>query len=167
MTASGAPEAEVDGRVNLHATALVAGASGVLVFGPSGAGKSSLALATVDLARLRGRFAALVADDRVWVSPVAGRLVAEAPAAIAGLVEIRGCGPVPSPHEPRAVIDRVVRLVDAAEAPRVADEAATETILGISLPRLDLAARESAGGARALLAWLDMAGGRFPGASCP
>ena len=167
MTASGAPEAEVDGRVNLHATALVAGASGVLVFGPSGAGKSSLALAAIDLAHHHGRFAALVADDRVWVSLAGGRLVAAVPAVLAGLVEVRGCGPVATRHEPRAVIDRVVRLVEAAEAPRVADEAATETILGISLPRLDLAARESAGGARALLAWLDMAGGRFPGASCP
>lgn len=167
MSGPGTGETGAGGRVNLHATALVAGATGVLVFGRSGAGKSSLALAAIDLARAGGRFAALVADDRVWVSAVAGRLVAEAPAAIAGLVEIRGCGPVPCPCEPRAVIDRAVRLVDAAGAPRVADEAATETILGLALPRLDLAECRSAGGARALLAWLDRAGGRLPGNSCP
>lgn len=153
--------AQETGRVNLHATALVAGGSGVLVFGRSGAGKSALALSAIDLARLAGRFATLVADDRVWLSVVSGRLVAEAPAAIAGLVEIRGCGPVPCPCEPRAVIDRVVWLVSAADAPRVADEAATEVLLGVSLPRLDLAEGESAGGARALLAWLDRPGGRL------
>lgn len=164
MTVSAAQET---GRVNLHATALVAHGSGVLVFGRSGAGKSSLALAVVERARLAGRFALLVADDRVWLSAVAGRLVAEAPAAIAGLVEIRGCGPVPCGCERRAVIDRVVRLVDATDAPRVADEAATETLLGVSLPRLDLAVGESAGGARALLAWLDRPGGRLSGDSCP
>ena len=56
----------------------------------AGPGKSSLALAVVEHFRLRGRFAALVADDGVWLSVAAGRLVAEAPQAIAGLVEIRG-----------------------------------------------------------------------------
>ncbi|MCO5155404.1 MAG: HPr kinase/phosphatase C-terminal domain-containing protein [Aquamicrobium sp.] len=164
MTASATQDA---GRVNLHATAIVAGGSGVLIFGRSGAGKSSLALAVIERARLAGRFAALVADDRVWLSAVSGRLVAEVPAAIAGLVEIRGCGPVPSPCEPRAVVDRVVRLVEATDAPRVADEAATEAILGVSLPRLDLSEGESAGGARALLAWLDRPGGRLPSGPCP
>lgn len=150
-----AREPNAGGRVNLHATALVASGTGVLVLGRSDAGKSSLALAAIDLARAGGRHAALVADDRVWLRAASGRLIADAPAAIAGLVEIRGCGPVACSHEPRAVIDRVVRLVAADDAPRVADEAATETILGLALPRLDLAERQSSGGARALLAWLD------------
>src|SRR5690606_26553968 len=115
--------------VNLHATVVVAGAAGVMVLGPSGAGKSSLALAAIEHFHLRGRFAALVADDGVWLSLAAGRLVAEAPQAIAGLVEIRGLGPVACDHEPRAVIDRAVRLVPHAAAPRMAAEGASETVL--------------------------------------
>lgn len=148
-------------RVNLHATVVAAGAAGVLILGPSGAGKSSLALSLIEILRARGRFAALVADDRVWVTAVAGRLVAEAPAPIAGLVEIRGFGPAPAAHEPRAVVDRAVRLVPREAAPRVAAEGAVETVLGVALPRLDLAEGDVAGGCRALAAWLMPAAGRL------
>lgn len=151
------------GRLNLHATAIVAGDAGILILGPSGAGKSSLAFSAIELFRLRGRFAALVADDRVWVRAAAGRLVAEAPAEIAGLVEIRGCGPVRfceggRVHERRALVDRAVRLVGRPAAPRVAAEDVIETVLGVPLPRLDLAENEAAAGARALCAWLECAG---------
>lgn len=143
------------GRVNVHATALVAGGAGVLVFGPSGAGKTALALAAIAMERAQGRFAALVADDRAWLSLAGGRLVAAAPEAIAGLVEIRGLGPVAVAAERRAVIDRVVRLVPRPQAPRLAGEGAfDEPLPGIRLPRLDLPEREIEGGARALCAWL-------------
>lgn len=140
-------------RRNLHATAMVLGGRGLLLFGPSGAGKSSLALHLLDLCGGRRVFACLVADDRVWVSARNGRLVAEAPEAIAGLVEVRGFGPAPFRHEGRAVIDGAVRLVDPASAPRHREDAA-DTILGIRLPRLDLRAGDEAGAARAVVAWL-------------
>lgn len=161
MTAPPAMETAMDtaGRVNLHATAVVAGTAGVLILGPSGAGKSSLALALIALFHARGRFAALVADDRVWVAAAGGRLLAEVPQTIAGLVELRGFGPAPAAFERRAVLDRAVRLVPRAEAPRVADPDAVETVLGIALPRLDLAEGGAALAAPALAAWLD-AGGR-------
>jgi len=145
------------GRVNLHVTVVVAGVAGVMILGRSGAGKSSLALAVVEHFRLRGRFAALVADDGVWLSVAAGRLVAEAPQAIAGLVEIRGLGPAACDHEPRAVIDRAVRLVPRADAPRIAAEGAAETVLGLAIPALDLAEGDTAGAVRALVAWLETA----------
>lgn len=147
------------GSVNLHATVVVAGAAGVMILGPSGAGKTSLALALVEHFSVRGRFAALVADDGVWLRAVAGRLVAEVPAAIAGLAEIRVLGPVRQPHEPRAVIDRVVRLVPRAEAPRIAAEGAFETVHGLALPALVLAEGDTAAAVRALAAWLDPAAG--------
>lgn len=143
-----------DQRVNLHATAIVADRTGVLVLGPSGSGKSSLALTVIGLLRAQGRFAALVADDRVWVSAIGGRLVAEVPQPIAGLVEIRGFGPAAMAHEPRAILDCAVRLVSPENAPRVAAEHAVETVLGVALPRLDLAERDAGGAARALAAWL-------------
>ena len=144
----------LDKRLNLHATVIIAGTAGVLILGPSGAGKSSLALTAIEMLRAQGRFAALVADDRIWVRLVNGRLVAEVPEAIAGLVEIRGFGPAPIEHEARTIIDCAVRLVVPEDAPRMAAPEATETVLGINLPRLDLAQGDVTGAARALLAWL-------------
>lgn len=144
-------------RVNLHATALVAGSAGVLILGASGAGKSSLALALIGLLHSRRRFATLVADDRVWVEAQGGRLVAEVPQPIAGLVEIRGFGPARATHERRAVLDLAVRLVPRKDAPRLARPGAAEAVLGIALPCLDLAERDASGAARALAAWLETA----------
>lgn len=140
-------------RINLHATALVLDGCGVLVFGPSGAGKSSMALHLIALFHARGAFARLVADDRTWVSVRGGRLLAGVPDPIAGLIEIRGFGPAPLACEPRAVIDRVVALVEPARAPRHREDA-RETVMGVSLPRLDVPAGDMAGAARAVAAWL-------------
>lgn len=144
-------------RVNLHGTAVVLDGRGVLILGPSGAGKSSLALALLDRFHAGFRFASLVADDRVWLTAGSGRLVAEAPEAIAGLVEIRGFGPAAFPHESRAVIDLAVALVEPGVAPRHREDA-EETILGLAIPRLDLARGDIAGAARAVDAWIT---GRF------
>lgn len=126
----------------------------MLILGPSGAGKSSLALSVIEMMRAQRRFAALVADDRIWVEVVNGRLVAEVPQPIAGLVEIRGFGPSLIAHEPRAIVDCVVCLVPKSQALRLAGQDVAETIHGVALPRLDLAEGDAAGAARALLAWL-------------
>lgn len=61
---------------------------GVLLRGPSGSGKSDLAL------RLIGEGADLVADDYADIDCIDTRLVARAPTAIAGLIEVRGLGVV-------------------------------------------------------------------------
>lgn len=129
-------------RTNLHATVAVLDGRGVLISGPSGSGKSSLALHLIDLFRQRGRFAMLVADDRVWASVRSGRLVAEAPEPIAGLIEIRGFGPAPVLFEPRAIVDLAVTLVEPAAAPRLAEDV-RQDILGVALPLLKLAARDT------------------------
>ncbi len=139
--------------VNIHATALVVGSVGLLVTGRSGAGKSTLALALVGQARACGCFSSIVADDRAWLSLRHGRLLATAPSPIAGLIEIRGFGPASVAHEERAVIDGVVALVDAGAAPRHRSDAA-ETLLGIAVPRLDVAERDTFAAARAVSAWL-------------
>lgn len=144
-------------RFNLHATALVAGRHGLLVTGPSGSGKTTLALTLLDLCRSRAIFACFVADDRVWLRAAHGRLLALAPATIAGLAEIRGFGPAELPHERATVIDGVVELVERNGAPRFR-EAASREFLGLSLPRLDLAEGDAAGAARAVLAWLEAGG---------
>jgi serine kinase of HPr protein (carbohydrate metabolism regulator) len=114
----------------IHGTAVLAGADGVLVRGASGAGKSSLAAAMIE------RGARLIADDRVHVAARSGRLLASAPAATAGQMEMRGRGVVSVPHEQSAVVRLVVDIVGEGEFERMPEASAMSTeICGITLPR--------------------------------
>lgn len=120
----------------VHATCILIGRHGVLIRGAPGAGKTSLAGALIDAERARGGFACLVADDRVALAAVNGRLVARVPEAIAGLMEIRGRGIERVDHEPAAVIRLVVDLVAPEALDRVPAEADTTILVeGIRLDR--------------------------------
>jgi len=102
----------------VHATALVLDDAGILVRGRSGAGKTSLALALIAQAEAKGRFARLVADDRVCLKLCHGRIVMRAPAAIAGLVEIRGAGIAKMPVVESCLLRLIVDIdPDAARYP--------------------------------------------------
>lgn len=119
-----------------HANAVVIGAAGVLIRGPSGAGKSALARRLVAAAEAEGRFAGLVADDRVALAACGGRLVARVPAAIEGLAELRGRGILDVPCEPAAVVRLVVDILAAEALERLPEAASLTTeILGVTLPR--------------------------------
>ena len=72
----------------LHASAVARHGAGVLLLGPPGAGKSDLAF------RLITAGFDLVADDQVLLQG----LTASAPAALAGLLELRGLGIVRMPY---------------------------------------------------------------------
>jgi len=110
-----------------HATAVLIATAGVLIRGESGSGKSALA------AWLIGRGARLVADDRVFLSACHGRLIASAPASIAGKLELRGRGILTVPHERAAVIRLVVDI--AAGVERLPERGHFETnLLGLTLP---------------------------------
>ena len=124
----------------IHASAALVGARAILIRGPSGSGKSRLALALIEAA-LDGRipFARLVADDRVALEVHHGRLIARAPAELAGLIEVRGLGIRRLDHEPVAVIGLIVDL-GAAEAQRLPSPSEREVeIAGLRLPRLVVA----------------------------
>lgn len=122
----------------IHASAVLVGARAVLVRGPSGAGKSRLVLAVLHAAAAgRLAFARLVADDRVHVEAVNGRVIARPPAALAGLLEVRGIGIVRLPFEAAAAVSLVVDL-GVAGAPRLPDPGRTE-VAGVTLPRLAVA----------------------------
>lgn len=140
---------------NIHATALVIGDRGVLITGASGSGKTTLALALVAAAHAAGRFAALIADDRVLLSARGARLVCVAPPAIAGLVEVRGRSPQAIATLPDAVVDLVVALVPQADAPRFAEESEAE-IEGCAVPRLTLAERNVNGALAAIQSRLNL-----------
>lgn len=138
---------------NIHATALVLGDRGVLITGPSGSGKTTLALTLIETFAASGKFARLVGDDQLFVKASGGRLIASSPATIAGLAEVHGLGPRPVRHISPAVIDLVVKLAEAADAPRFSDPL-TELVEGIVLPRLDLPARNALASGLAVAAWL-------------
>lgn len=101
------------------------GARGVLILGPSGAGKSALALQLLALG------AVLVADDRCAVARRGDRLVAQAPAAIRGLIEARGVGLLRAPTLPEAELALAVDL-GQAETQRLPPEREL-TVLGVPL----------------------------------
>jgi HPr kinase/phosphorylase len=123
---------------SIHASVVLLGESGVLIRGASGAGKSLLALALIERARLAGNFAALVADDRVWLEAVSGRLVARGAPALGGVCELRGVGLVEVPYEEAAAIRLVVDIADRGRAPpRIPEDADKYTTLcNIVRPRL-------------------------------
>ena len=89
----------------VHATCIEVDGSGVLLRGPAGCGKSDLALRLIDGG------ARLVADDVTMVVERGARLIASAPAAISGRLEIRGVGVVDVPGVAEAELHLAVDLV--------------------------------------------------------
>ena len=132
--------------MQIHATAVAVGNDGLLLRGPPGSGKSDLALRLIDGGAL------LVADDRVDLSLEAGELMASAPAALAGLLEVRGVGILRLPARPSVRVSALVDLVAFPDIERLPD-ACWETILGRVVRRFLLAAFEASAAAklRALL----------------
>ncbi len=104
---------------------------GLLLRGAAGAGKSDLALRLIDAG------ATLIADDQVVISARDGRLVAQPPAALAGLLEIRGLGVVALPHGTETLLALAVDLMDDGEIARLPAAEAT-TIEGVVLPLIRL-----------------------------
>ena len=142
--------------LNIHGTALLIGDRGVLITGPSGSGKTTLALALIDHCRVRGLFSRLIADDQLFATAYDGRLVSQAPGAIAGLAEVHGIGPRPLAFERDGVVDLVVRLVERTRMARLQDET-FETIAGCRLPSIDVARQNVAAALPMLMARFSIA----------
>ncbi len=131
--------------VTIHGTCVLLSDIGVLLRGESGRGKSDLALRLIDGG------ARLVADDRVALRAGSGRLTASAPPALAGLLEVRGVGILPVPSVASADVGLVVDLVPRDGVERL-PEAETETLMGVTLPRLGLYAFDASTPAKIRLA---------------
>lgn len=137
----------------IHASCVALGDDGVLILGPSGSGKSDLAL------RLVAAGADLVADDRIDVRAAGDRLVAQPPAALAGLLEVRGLAIVEMPYRAEADIVAVIKLIPAADIARLPDPE-TETIAGLALPLFRIDATAASAVMKVRLA-VDLARGRI------
>lgn len=132
-------------RPTVHASAVLVGASAVLIRGPSGSGKSRLAFELI-LAGRAGQIppAILVGDDRVRLDTSAGKLIVRTAPELAGLIEIRGLGIRRIEHAGEAAVGLVVDLAaeDAARLPVA--ETLTTRIDGVELPRIPVNLRYSA-----------------------
>ncbi|MBL8643750.1 MAG: HPr kinase/phosphatase C-terminal domain-containing protein [Rhodospirillaceae bacterium] len=117
--------------IHLHATCVSVAGTGLLIRGASGAGKSDLALRLIDMG------AELVSDDYCEVTVEGGRLMAAAPAAIAGKLEIRGFGLVRLPHIEKVSVGLIVDLCKSADIERL-PETTTTVIENMALPLLKL-----------------------------
>ncbi len=129
----------------VHGTCVAIAGIGVLLRGPSGSGKSDLALRLID------RGAQLVADDRVTLQREEDGIVASAPPALAGRIEVRGLGVARLPSVARARLGVVIDLVDATAVERLPDRAGCE-LLGVGVPRYRLDAFAASACAKVRLA---------------
>ena len=135
----------------VHASCVAIAGAGVLIAGAPGSGKSDLALRLID------RGARLVADDQVVVGRRKGRVLASAPQALRGLLEVRGLGILRLPPLTAAPLALVVAL-DEAAGERL-PEPHQRRIAGIDLPMITLAPFAASAAARVRLAMVALAGG--------
>lgn len=128
----------------LHATAVASEGRAVLITGPSGSGKSDLAL------RLLDRGFNLVSDDQTIVKRQGDRLIAAAPATIAGKLEVRGIGIVEVGHTDGVPIALVVELT--TEIQRMPDDSRERLILGVKIPLISIDAMSASAPSKVAIA---------------
>lgn len=120
-------------RHNIHATCVDFNGQGILLLGPSGAGKSDLALRLIS-----NHSALLVADDRVDITVHNADLIACAPEALKGLLEVRGVGICHLPYKTQTTLKLAVSLVDRPEQVVRMPEPAFWKFGAVSLPKIEL-----------------------------
>jgi len=132
----------------VHGTTVDISGHGVLIRGVPGSGKSDLALRLIDGG------ACLVADDQTWLKADEGRVVARPPETIAGLIEVRGVGIVRLPYREGVPLSLVVDLVDDAGVIERLPEPSDAILIGVAVPRIDLAPFQASAAAKVRLAVL-------------
>ena len=114
----------------LHASTVAIDGVAVLIEGASGSGKSDLALRLID------RGATLVSDDCTMLVRSGDALQAQAPATIAGKIEVRGLGIVSMVHVDKVRVGLVVRLESTVE--RMPPDGSERRIAGVLVPEIAL-----------------------------
>ncbi len=144
-----------------HATCVARRGRAALLRGPSGSGKSDLALRFLE----SYSDAWLIADDQVILSGEGSHVHASAPDVLKGLLEVRGLGIVSRAVPAGAQLCPVALIVDLTPGralPRIA-EPRFETVHGVDLPVIPLAAFEVSAPQKLALALETIGLGYFPG----
>ena len=128
-------------QLRIHATAVAIDGQAVLLRAVPGTGKSDLALRLIDAG------ARLVADDQCDLSRRDDRLIVRAPAAISGMIEVRGVGIIRIGALAEAPVVLVADLVPSDAVERLPARR-REEILGISLPVIAVAPLEASAPAK-------------------
>jgi serine kinase of HPr protein (carbohydrate metabolism regulator) len=136
----------------IHASTVALDGRAVVITGPSGSGKSDLAL------RLLDRGFVLVSDDQTILKRDGDRLVALAPANIAGKLEIRGIGIVEMDALSEVPVALLVELT--SDIQRLPDDSREQTFLGVPLPLVSIDAMAASAPSKVALA-LDRMGLKF------
>jgi len=146
-------------RELVHGTCVALGNRGALLRGDSGSGKSDLALRFLALPDDGELGLRLVADDQVWVETKDGdRVVASAPASIAGKIEVRGLGITEMPFLAEVPLMLVCDLVKSDQVPRMPPDPRAQTMIaGVALPSLKLSAFEASAPLKLRIALLQAA----------
>jgi serine kinase of HPr protein (carbohydrate metabolism regulator) len=128
----------------LHASCVALDGRAVLIIGISGSGKSDLSL------RLLDRGFALVSDDQTIVRKMGDKLVASAPATIAGKLEIRGVGIVDMETVKDVPVALLVELT--SDVVRLPDDSRERPVLGINIPLVSVDAMTASAASKVALA---------------
>jgi serine kinase of HPr protein (carbohydrate metabolism regulator) len=136
----------------VHASTVAVDGRAILITGPSGSGKSDLTL------RLLDRGFTLVSDDQTLVRRSGDRLLASAPATIAGKLEIRGIGIVEMDTVKDIPVALIVELT--GEIQRLPDDSRERPILGVMLPLISIDAMTASAPSKVALG-LDRLGLKF------
>lgn len=128
----------------LHATTVAKNGRAVVIAGRSGSGKSDLALRLLDCGF------ALVSDDQTYLRVIDGKLIAAAPPAIRGKLEVRGIGIVDVESIDDVAVCLVVEIASAIE--RLPDEGRERLILGIGVPVVSIDALNASAPAKLAIA---------------
>jgi serine kinase of HPr protein (carbohydrate metabolism regulator) len=128
----------------IHASTVAIDGRAVMITGPSGSGKSDLTL------RLLDRGFTLVSDDQTIVRRDGDRLVATAPPAIAGKLEVRGIGIVEVERLGDVPVALLVELT--SDIQRLPDDSRERPILGVGLPLISIDAMTASAPSKVSLA---------------
>jgi serine kinase of HPr protein (carbohydrate metabolism regulator) len=138
----------------VHATCIAFDGKAILLRGPPGSGKSDLAI------RALAAGARLIADDQVMLASAGNEILASAPAALRGMIEVRGIGVMRMDADAEGRVALIADLADtrsvAAEPLERMPERRNCALMGLTLPWIKLAPFEASAVAKLRLA-LDVA----------